>query len=889
MQLSSLQNLPQSPMWIQYASIKKDALDDLLFYRMGDFYELFLEDAQEAAAILGITLTARNKNEGQPIPMCGVPHHSATNYINKLLAHGKRVAICEQTEEASATKGIVKREIVRIVSPGMAFDPEALNPSENNYVIALQLLEKGGAFCALDISTGASEYSVFQNHDELRDLLASLKPREVLIPNSVADTETWTVLKNTVGREYFNCVTPAPEFYFSPKAAQEFLCQHFQLANLEAFGLNLSHDALGSVGAIFRRARDTQKLGELKHLQAPLPRINKEYVQIDESTLEHLDLFPKPGQPAQESLFYHLDRTETAPGARMLRNLLTRPSTNLEIIKERQDAVENLLARIPLQDALKDSLRNMLDLERLLAKVGLRTANPRDLLALKDALERLPKIRTALQNQNASLLQRLFVEIKEFPELAQRLATQLREDAPAVTRDGGIFNSGWHSDLDELIQLSDGGKEFLLALETRERESTGISSLKVKFNKVFGYYIEVTNSNLAMVPKHYVRKQTMTGGERYITDELKKFEDKALVAEEKRIALEESLFRELLQTIDGETPLLLRTAKQVAFLDAILSLARAAQEHRYVKPQITDDLILDIQGGRHPTVERLVGNDRFIANDTKFLESKRLAIITGPNMAGKSTYMRQVALITLMAHIGSFVPAKAARIGKVDRIATRVGASDRIGRGQSTFMVEMNEMARILRVSTERSLLLIDEIGRGTSTFDGLALAWAILEDLHSRLRCRTLFATHYHELTMLEDELPGVVNLSVAVKEEGQSIRFLHQVVEGAASGSYGVAVADLAGIPSDVTQRAQSILRDLESSANRRQKQHRQIAQKSQQLSFLGSAPAEAPAPIIPSHLQKLEQALRGLNIDECSPLNALLTLRDLKNTLPDHQLKH
>lgn len=875
-------------MWTQYSAIKKDALDALLFYRMGDFYELFLEDAETAAAILGITLTARNKNEGIPIPMCGVPFHSAAGHINKLLAHGKRVAICEQVEAASATKGIVKREIVRIVSPGMAFDQDALEPGENNFVIALQLSgdKEGGAFCALDVSTGACEYARFTSSDDLRDAFASLRPKEILIPLSMEGREDWVKFQNAVGREYFSCITTAADFYFSARGAYEFLCQHFQLANLEAFALTLEHSALGSIGALFRRARDTQRLGDLKHLQAPLPRTNKNFLQLDESTLEHLDLFPKPGHPPEESLFHHINRTETAPGARYLRDLISRPSAQLEEIQSRQVALQALLDRPVFLDSLCEAFRGMLDLERLLAKVGLRTANPRDLLALKDVLERLPKIRKilALYGSGAPLLQNLLAKIAEFPELHQSLEQRLREDAPAITREGGLFKTGWHAELDELISLTDGGREYLVQLESQERTSTGINSLKVKFNKVFGYYIEITNANLSLVPKHYIRKQTMTGGERYITDELKKFEDKMLVADDKRIALEESLFAELLLTISQATPQILATAKQLAFLDALVSLARAAREHRYVRPELSDDLILEIEAGRHPTLEQLVGSDRFIANDTKFNAQSRLFLITGPNMAGKSTYMRQVALITLLAHMGSFVPAKSAKIGIVDRIATRVGASDRIGRGQSTFMVEMNEMARILRVSTERSLLLIDEIGRGTSTFDGLALAWAILEDLHARMRCRTLFATHYHELTMLERELDGIRNLSVAVQEEGSSVRFLHKVVEGPASGSYGVAVAELAGLPRQVTERAQHILTDLEHSADKRQKQHREIAHKAQQLSFFAqnqAAPTQAKAEI-PAHLRTMEAALLGLDLDQCTPWNALVTLRELKSKL-------
>ncbi len=878
-----LDKLPATPMWEQYRTVKLQALDSLLFYRMGDFYELFLDDAVEASGILGITLTARNKNEGTPIPMCGVPFHSAAGYIGRLLNAGKRVAICEQIGEAG--KGIVKREIVRVVSPGIVFDQDTLESGSNNYLMALELGEGfSGSFCALESSTGENFFGVFHSLEEFRDALAVLRPREFVVAESVVGSAVWNKFVGSVGTELFSCVTSSPDFHFSKERAVEFLLRHLGVMNLEAFGLSAGVVELGAVGAAWMRLRETQKTGALSHLKAPKRWEQRGYLQLDESTIEHLDIFPKPGQAPQDSLFFHLDKTVTAMGARKLRGLLVRPLCDREEILRRQVAVGNLAESIDLRARIGESLTNMRDLERIVAKIGLGTASPRDLVALLDVFGRLPGLKRILgAHIKAPLLKEIEAGIEDFYELYNYLSMRLREEVPAITREGGIFKAGWHSELDELIALSEDGKSFLTNFETRERESTGISSLKVKYNRVFGYYIEVTNSNLSSVPAHYVRKQTMTGGERFITDELKQFEDKILRAEEKRIALEEALFDEALKYISGFSRRILETAERLALLDALRSLAAAAAENGYIAPEILNDLSLEIEGGRHPALENLVGRDKFIPNDAAFSEDARVFLITGPNMAGKSTYMRQVALITLMAHVGSLVPAKSARIGLVDRIATRVGASDRIGRGQSTFMVEMNEMARIVRQATERSLLIIDEIGRGTSTFDGLALAWAILEDIEARLGSRTLFATHYHELTMLEEEFPRIKNLSVAVEERDGEILFLHRVERGKANGSYGVEVARLAGLPNSIVVRSKKILADLERSASKNQSAHKEVAVKSKQLSFF-----EASVPQVPEHLNLLEKELAALNINETSPLSALMTIKSWKDRLPQAQ-KH
>jgi DNA mismatch repair protein MutS len=876
-------------MWVQYASIKKDALDALLFYRMGDFYELFLDDAEDAAALVGITLTARNKNEGMPIPMCGVPFHAANNYINRLLAAGRRVAICEQVEEAGATKGIVKREIVRIVSPGMAYDQDSLESETNNYLLVLSPTAETtqGTFCLADVSTGAMEYGQYDSLDQLRDDLALTRPREIVAATSLIGSGAWDQFERTVGKEYFPCVTGVPDFYFSPSQAGQELCRHFNVLNLEGFGLSNEHACVGVAGAAYRRIRDTQKLGDLSHLQPPRPRQRNGIVQLDESTMEHLDLFPKPGQNPADSAFHHLNRTSTSMGARKLREILARPLTNKTSILERQAAIGDMKNNPSLLRRVQDALSGIRDLERLMAKVGLKSAGPRDVQALQLILERLPGLKESLRDlAKAPLLMNLEAELDAFGELHQYLASRLKEEVPALSREGNIFRTGWNADLDELISLTEDSRSVLTAMEERERAATGISSLKIKYNKVFGYFIEVTNSNLANVPMHYVRKQTTAGGERYLTDELKKYEEKALSAEEKRLALEEHLFRQALERVSSESQAILGTASRLALLDALGSLAQAAKEWGYVAPEILDDCTLEIMGGRHPALEHLVGRDKFIPNDVSFSAKEKVFLITGPNMAGKSTFMRQVALIALLAHTGSFVPATSAQIGLVDRIATRVGASDRIGRGQSTFMVEMNEMARILRQSTERSLLIIDEIGRGTSTYDGLALAWAILEDIVERLGCRTLFATHYHELTALEQARSLIRNLSVVVEEQNGEVVFLHEVRRGKAPGSYGVQVARLAGLPAPVVDRAKSILDGLEKASGKVKKAQTEALSQNQQLSFFGAAPVPAPASKPtppPEHLLKLESAIRGFDLNQSTPFEAMLQIKEWKEALP------
>ncbi|MCO5143985.1 MAG: DNA mismatch repair protein MutS [Oligoflexia bacterium] len=877
---SQLEQLPDTPMWKQYKEIKVNALDSLLFYRMGDFYELFQQDAIEASEILGITLTARNKGEEIPVPMCGVPHHASNSYINKLVQAGKKVAICEQTEAATATKGIVKREIVRIVSPGMVYDPEALAPVENSFSIALDKHSENLnalSFAMGDLSTGKIEFCSEIPIEAFLDFLGIANPKEILITSDFLDTDFYK--KIILEFPWLqNTKTILPLFYFSKESGYTYLKNHFQLTNLEAMDLSDQDTALGVLGAFFRQAKETQKQSALEHLQMPVRRALEGFVQIDESTIDHLDILPKSDKQTEESLFYHLNKTSTFMGARKLKDWLIRPLSKKSEINARLESVEECYENIFLLSELTDLFGGMRDIERLVARIGLNSANPRDLVGLKNILEQLPRIRTSLANKaKTKLMVDIRESINELPALFKRLDVELLDEPASSKKEGNIFKKGWNNQLDELIELTENGKDTIERLEASEREATGIGNLKIKYNKVFGYFIEVSQAKLASVPARYIRKQTTANAERYITPELKTFEEKVLSASEKRMALEEQLFEDLIAYIKTQTQELLKTASSLATLDVILAFAKVARENNYVRPELIDTCELEIQEGKHPALMKLVGKNKFINNSIHFTESENLFLITGPNMAGKSTFMRQTALITLMAHAGSFVSAKKARIGLVDRISTRVGASDRIGKGQSTFMVEMNEIAKILLSATNRSLLIIDEIGRGTSTYDGLSIAWSILEDIAKRIQCRTLFATHYHELTELETSLSGLCNLHVEVAETNQTITFLHTVKKGKANGSYGIEVAKLAGVPRPVLERAKEILTNLESKERPKKKS---ITKPSEQMSFFDPPPAVEKQE--QKELAQIKEALTSFDLVNSTPLQAMNRLKDLQDSL-------
>jgi DNA mismatch repair protein MutS len=913
MELKELERLPATPMWSQYSAIKREALDSLLFYRMGDFYELFLSDAETASSILGITLTARNKgDEKDPIPMCGLPFHSSANYIQKLLSSGQRVALCEQIESASGSKGLVKRAITRIVSPGMVLDPDQIEASDANFLLALpwppKQNGKPSGYGALDISTGRFLYGEFGDDGELLDQLAWLKPKEILLPAEArGDGALIPWLKNL---SLSNAIlTFVPNFFFDAPTGHRELTQFFGVLNLDAYGLDELHPALPSVGACLKQARETQKGAALTHILPPEAPKNGQWLLMDESTIHHLDLFPQPGRSPEESLFFHLDRTATAMGARQLRDWLQRPLVEIEAINERLDGVEELAKEEGLRRWLAETLKGIRDLERLMGKMSLGTAVPRDFGALREIFQRIPLIQSRIaQNSKSIILSDLARKITPFPDLSAMLSSRLREELPAHSREGGIFSKGWNSALDELHQLTEEAQETLAKMEAREKEATGIQSLKVRFNRVFGYYIEVTAANLSLVPTHYVRKQTTANGERYVTEELKKFEERTLTASDKRIALEQELLSNLTKDLLASSKEILSCARAMAQLDAIQSLAVVAGRRGMVRPELFSDRRLFIGQGRHPVLENLLGRERFVPNSIDFSEGKNFFLLTGPNMGGKSTFMRQVALITLLAQTGSFVPAALAQIGVVDRIATRVGANDRIGRGQSTFMVEMNEMARIIHQATNRSLLLVDEIGRGTSTFDGMALAWAIAEELISPIGARTVFATHYHELTELAELHSTAANLAVTIHEKEGELTFLHEVKPGTASGSYGLEVARLAGMPLPLVKRAEQLLHGFTKSPLAAEISSEDLAKKAssspekprvklqrenpplskEQLTFADVFSDRPLNPFSSSHFASLAEEVRATDPDQTTPLEALQKVVRWRDALL-HDLPH
>lgn len=891
MDASKLDNLPKTPMWEQYSSIKRHALDALLFYRMGDFYELFLDDAEDAAKILGITLTARHKDIENPVPMCGVPFHSASTYIQRLLASGKRIAICEQTSEPSAGKGIVKREIVRVVSPGVTYDNDSLSNRENNFLLAINAESaNSGTFAGLDVSTGKSFFGSFHSLEELLAELSLARPSEVLIAASAKELagETWW---QNLGLSFKPLETRVPDHYFSLNNAYADLCRSFRVHSLDAFGLSANHKALAPLKALLKRVQENERLGRLSHLRAPEEHSASGHLLLDAATIEHLDLLPKKDRSEREALLWHVDRTRTAVGARKLRSWIERPLTDIQRIEYRLDAVAAAIASSSWRESLRAGLTGIRDLERIYSKIGLGTAGPRDLLGLKESLLAIQAVRDVLAAKQTPFYQNVLEQLAIPPELYELIDRQLKEDAASHLREGGVFKAGWHEELTELIRLSSEGVQLIAEMENREREETAIPTLKIRYHRTFGYYIEITKNYLDRAPAHYTRKQTTVGGERFITEELKDFEQKVISAGDRRIRLEQQLFRELLESVEKFTDIALTAANGIGELDAILSMATVAFEHNWSRPTLNATTQLNIIGGRHPVVEALVGPEKFVRNDTNCSEQERLLLITGPNMAGKSTFMRQTALIVVLAQMGGFVPAKKCELGIVDRIASRVGASDRIGQGQSTFMVEMSEMARILHSATNRSLVIVDEIGRGTSTFDGLALAWAILEHLEAKSFCRTLFATHYHELTALETQSSAIRNFNVAVARGGpEGIQFLHRVERGTADGSYGIEVAKLAGMPNSVLARARSILARLERGGSRQEAQRKKMMlQPELALLEQDDSPmsAEYSSSLQESAARRQEHELLAeiahINLNQCTPMEALLKIQDLQKRLP------
>ncbi|MFZ5442207.1 MAG: DNA mismatch repair protein MutS [Myxococcota bacterium] len=876
----------------QYLEVKAQHPQALLFFRLGDFYELFFDDAVKAAELLQITLTSRAKGL-ERVPMCGVPYHAARRYIARLIEAGQKVAICEQLTPPG--KGIVKRDVVRVVTPGMVLDDEVLEAKENNFLVSvLPGADEGDDWGAALIDASTGEFVALQPGplEVVADEASRASPRELLVPEG-RDAELEPFLRFFARRPALALLGPDA---FDLKRGRQLLLAHFGVQSLEGFGLEQGGSSLGAAGAALRYVKETQK-SAAAHVDRISLQTRGGALVIDEATRANLELVKTLKDGARSgSLLGVLDRSATSLGARKLARWLTTPLADVRAIAARHDAVEELFVRAAQREELISTLKEVSDVERLCGRLSLASGGPRDLDALGRSLSAMPKLAAALGQMKADLLKALVGPLTNpgLLELGATLRKALADEPPAVLADGGFIKKGYHPELDQLIELSTSGKDYLLKLETRERERTGIGSLKVRYNKIFGYYLEVTKANLQLVPRDWIRKQTTAGGERYVTEELKTYEEKVLTADEKRVALEQRLFEELRALVVARAGQLRAAADAVATLDALVSFARVSSENGYVRPVVDESSVLELEGGRHPVVEKALGGDSFIPNDVRVdREEAQVLIITGPNMAGKSTVMRQVAIAAVMAQAGCFVAAKKARIGLCDRVFTRVGASDNLARGQSTFMVEMTETANILHHATRKSLVVLDEIGRGTSTFDGLSIAWAVAEHLHDRLGARTLFATHYHELTDLAREKTRVKNCSIAVREQQGKVIFLRKLIAGAASRSYGIEVARLAGLPPEVLARARELLKNLEAGefdeAGRPRLAKRATGNAGEkapaapvddsQLGLFGGRP-KAAAPT--SAQAAVLAALEAFSIDTSSPLEALNALAEWKRRL-------
>ena len=800
-----------SPMMQHYLQTKEEYPDCILFYRLGDFYEMFFEDAKIVSRELELTLTGKSCGQEERAPMCGVPFHAYESYMNRLVAKGYKVAICEQMEDPKQAKGMVRREVIRVVTPGTNINEQALDEGKNNYIMCIVSLSDQFGVATADVTTGDFFVTEVDSKRRLLDELYKFSPTEVVCNEALfmsgLDIDD---LKNRVGIVLYSL----EHWYFDDSLCENTLKEHFRVNSLEGLGLADLECGMIASGSLLKYLYETQK-NSLEQISAIHPYTTGKFMVLDSSTRRNLELVETLREKAKRgSLLWVLDKTKTAMGARMLRSFVEQPLIEKEEIEGRLDAIEELIQRAIDREELREYLNPVYDLERLLTRITYQSANPRDLTAFKSSIGMIPHIRGILLELQSKEIQGICEDMDTLEDLYTLIDAAIEEEPPITVREGGIIKDGYHEEIDRLREAKSQGKNWLAELEAKEREKTGIKNLKIKFNKVFGYYLEVTNSFKDLVPDYYTRKQTLTNAERYITPELKEMEDMILGAEDKLVQLEYELFRELREQIAKNVVRIQKTAKALAKIDVFASLALISEQNHYCRPSLNQNGRIDIKNGRHPVVEKMINNDMFIANDTYLDNQKnRISVITGPNMAGKSTYMRQTALIVLMAQIGCFVPAETADIGIVDRIFTRVGASDDLASGQSTFMVEMTEVANILRNATGNSLLILDEIGRGTSTFDGLSIAWAVVEHISNPklLGAKTLFATHYHELTELEGKLDNVNNYCIAVKEKGDDIVFLRKIVKGGADKSYGIQVAKLAGVPDSVIERAKEIAEEL------------------------------------------------------------------------------
>jgi len=851
-----------SPMMRHYIELKEKYKDCILFYRLGDFYEMFFDDAILASRELEIVLTGRDCGLPERAPMCGVPYHSAQNYIDRLIAKGYKVAICEQLSDPATSKGLVERDVIRVVTPGTVVDTASVAENENNYLLSLCVADGHVGLAYTDVSTGAfyvSECAADEGFASVLGEVARIQPREIIY--RAEDAAVIDAL-NTAIKDQNIFVSEYPSFLFEKATAVDSLLRHFGVASLNGYGLSEDMPGVFAAGALIDYLKETQK-NALSHINTIQYHASSAYMALDMFTRANLELTKtlREGR-VKGSLFGTLDKTKTAMGARLLKRSINEPLQSIQEINERLDAVQDLKDDIVRMDQVAAALDGIYDLERLITRISYGTLDARNCLALKSSLQRLPALKNALAGCSSALLRRIHDELDVMEDICALLEAAIAEDAPAGITEGGIIKTGYRADIDELKQLSHSGRQKIAELESTERQLTGIKNLKVGYNKVFGYYLEVTKSYLDMVPYRYIRKQTLANCERFVTQELKELEEKLTGAEEKRIALEYECFLEIRQVLSDNIRRFQKSADLVALIDMLHSFAAVAYEKNYVRPVMAPDGDIVIKGGRHPVVESFV-KQSFVKNDTHLSDDERIMILTGPNMAGKSTYMRQVALIVLMAHMGCFVPADSASICIVDKIFTRVGASDNLASGQSTFMVEMSEVANILNNATPKSLLILDEIGRGTSTLDGLSIAWSVVEYISSHIRAKTLFATHFHELSELEGVVEGVSNYSITVKEIGDTIVFLHKIVRGGTDRSFGIEVAKLAGVPSDVTDRAKSIMAALES--------------KDDSIFSHRQRPAEKNF-----GRDELLIMLDAVNLDNITPLDSLKLLSEIKHRL-------
>jgi DNA mismatch repair protein MutS len=877
---------PSTPLMRQYAAIKKEHPTALLFFRLGDFYELFFDDAILAARELQITLTSRNKEKGVAVPMCGVPYHAAEGYISKLIRKGFKVAICDQVEDARLAKKLVRREVTRVVTPGTVAD-SSLSSEENNFLAAVAQTGERAGFAALDLSTGEFRATEFQGEDagrRIQEELQQLRPKEVLYGSSAplfegAGRPNSTGPDGRVARPPTSTgfsETPLDDWIFAPDHAIPLLENHFGVLSLEGFGLAGKPAAAAAAGAILYYVRSTQR-GTLDHVDRIGFYERQNCLVLDAVTVRNLELIEPlfAGTDAGVTLFRSIDATVTPMGKRLLRAWMLRPSVELSEINGRLDAVEIQVKETVAREELRRALDGILDLERLLSRVTLETANPRDVLALAVSLGKIPAVRAGLGRLEASRLKTLHGSVDELSDLRVHIDKSIVPEPPISLSDGGVIQAGVDKELDELRDLSRNSKQFVAQIEQRERQRTGIASLKVKFNSIFGYYLEISKPNLHLVPADYERKQTLVNAERFTTPELKEYESKILDAQEKIVEIERRLFAELRSAIAGEARRIRQTALALAEVDVLAALAHIAALRNYCRPKFDESSDIEIIEGRHPVIEQQEwagGGERFVPNDLYLSSTTHtVLVLTGPNMGGKSTYLRQAALVVILAQMGSFVPARSARLGVVDRVFTRIGASDNLARGRSTFMVEMTETAAILHTATLRSLILLDEVGRGTSTYDGLAIAWAAVEYIHARTRAKTLFATHYFELTELAEQLSGVKNYHVSVKETGGGIVFLRKVEPGAADRSYGIEVAKLAGLPNEVIERAREVLAEHETA-------ERQVTGH---LSP-GAEPPPAQLTIFTPISQPVLERLREVDLNRLTPLEALNLLAELKKQI-------